>query len=129
MPTESTAAPARPAPDRTVGLVLASLFVPLVGIVVGVWMLLRERVGPGLALIFVGILCGGLWTGVYFVAHASGGGHAAAVEREPPVDQVEAGEREEAAEARQRKGAEEREQREAPSCKKYETTPANGCKE
>ena len=38
------------------GALLASLVVPLAGFVLGIRYLLRERVGPGLALILIGFV-------------------------------------------------------------------------
>lgn len=100
------------------GLVL-SLLVPFVGVVLGLRLLLRERLGPGLALILVGVICWGAWAGVYFVSATHSHHHPTT----PAVlsEQVPAEETEEQRFAR--------EDREAPPCKANETTPVNGCKE
>jgi hypothetical protein len=57
------------------GALLASLLVPLAGFVLGVAYLLRERVGRGLALIFVGWVCLVGWAFVMTGALAVGTEH------------------------------------------------------
>jgi hypothetical protein len=48
-------------PRGLTGALLASLLVPLAGFVLGIRYLLRERVGPGLALILIGFVCFAVW--------------------------------------------------------------------
>jgi hypothetical protein len=48
-------------PRGMTGALLASLIVPLAGFVLGIRYLLRERVGPGLALILVGFVSFAVW--------------------------------------------------------------------
>ena len=48
-------------PRGLTGALLASLLVPLAGFVLGIRYLLRERVGPGLALILIGFVCFAAW--------------------------------------------------------------------
>ena len=56
--------------------VLAALFVPFAGFVLGVVYLLRERIGKGLALILLRFVCFGAWAVVGSVALVTGANHA-----------------------------------------------------
>lgn len=58
------------------GPLLASLLVPLAGLVLGIRYLLRERIGPGLALILVGFACLAAWGVVASAALVVGTEHA-----------------------------------------------------
>ena len=53
-------------PRRMTGALLASLVVPMAGFVLGIRYLLRERVGPGLALILVGFVSFAVWALLVF---------------------------------------------------------------
>jgi hypothetical protein len=94
---------------------LGALLVPFLGVILGLQLLMRERVGPGLALIFIGVLCWGAW-GLGYLAGT--GGHSAAP---APPAHVWTGETEEQ--------QSQRALEEAPRCGPDETTPVDGCKE
>jgi hypothetical protein len=90
--------PVEQRPKGIGGWVVASLFIPLVGFVVGIRELARDRVGPGLALILVSFVCAGGWT----IALVSIAAHNASVEavraaeiaRQEIADQEETAQRE-----------------------------------
>lgn len=63
-------------PRGMTGALLASLVVPMAGFVLGIRYLLRERVGPGLALILVGFVCFAGWALLVSTVLVVGADHA-----------------------------------------------------